>query len=271
LLQKWFGITYQNKSPYTLYSLSNIASLLALISYPFLVEPFFDLKTQGFTWSLGYLAYSFFLLISCFAIFYSSSKTKPKNSEAKNNHTNTIGKKRKLLWILLPAISSLMFMATTNLLTQSVAPVPFLWLMPLTIYLISFILCFSGKNWYKHNLYAYIFLVTGFLSLIFILSFTPSLITGIIIYGLMLFSACMLCHGELYNLRPASQRLDLYYLFIALGSAISGILVGIIAPLFFKGIWETHIGFYLTFLLTIWIIINYRDSRLYKYIHNFTN
>ncbi len=271
LLQKWFGVTYYGKSPYIFYSLSNIASLLALISYPFLVEPFFQLKTQGLTWSIGFLIYSIFLLVCCLQTFSTTLKLKQNLSKTKNNLkvVNNISRKKLFLWILLPAISSLMLMATTNLLTQSIAPIPFLWLLPLSIYLISFIICFSGKKWYLRNLYAYISLVTGFLSLAFMFGNIPSLLTGLIFYSLILLSACMICHGELYALRPASIHLDLYYLFIALGSVISGILVGIIAPLFFKGIWETYIGFYLTFLLTVWVLIHYKDSIFYRHLHFF--
>lgn len=168
LLQKWLGVIFA-KSPYILYSLSNIASLLALISYPFLVEPFFQLKTQGYAWSVGYLIYSLFLLFCCFQVFHSLLKIEKNNQAQKISDTGDkkIEKRKFFLWILFPAISSLMLLATTNLLTQSVAPVPFLLLMPLTIYMISFILCFSGKSWYKPNLYASLFLITCFLSLVF--------------------------------------------------------------------------------------------------------
>lgn len=268
LLQKWFAFTRPGKSPYIFYSLSNTASLLALISYPFLIEPSIQLKMQGLIWSAGFIIYSSFLLICCLQIFISISKSKQKSLKTKNIPLNKsqIRKNILSLWILLPAISSLMLLITTNLLTQSVAPVPFLWLLPLTIYLVSFIICFSGKKWYFRNLYAYVSLIAGYLSLTFIFINIPSLVIGIIIYGLLLLSICMLCHGELYDLRPKSEHLDIYYLFIALGSGISAIFVGLIAPLFFKGIWETYIGFYLTFLLTIWVFIHYKNSVFYKYL-----
>lgn len=264
LLQKWFGVTYQSKSPYIFYSFSNTASLAALISYPFLVEPFFQLRTQGLGWSVGFVIFSIFLLICCAQMFFS----KPISEQRVDN----LAKNKKIpnniliLWILLPAISTLMLMSTTNLLTQSVASVPFLWLIPLSIYLISFIICFGKGKWYKRNLYVCVSLVTGFLSVVFIFSNIPSVLSGIIIYSLALLSSCMLCHGELYNIRPSTLHLDLYYLLIALGSAIGGIIVGIIAPLFFKGIWETYFAYYLVFLLTIRIVVNYKDLFLYKYI-----
>ncbi len=272
LLQKWFGITNPNKSPYLFYSLSNFASLFALLSYPFLVEPFFQLKTQGLVWSIAFIIYGLFLALCCIQLYFSTLKTKQNILKAKNTikDIKKISRKTLFLWILLPAIASLMLLSSTNLLTQSVAPVPFLWLLPLSIYLISFIICFSGK-WYFRNLYAYISLILGFFALAFMFGNIPSLIIGVTVYSLMLFSACMLCHGELYALRPAPNHLDSYYLFIAIGSAVSGIIVGIIAPLFFKGIWETYIGFYLTFLLTIWILVHYKNSFFYNRLKFFAN
>lgn len=267
LLQKWFGLAYRDKSPYFFYALSNTGSLLALVSYPFIVEPFMQLKMQGIIWSIGFLVYSIFLSV-CSAQMLKSRHV-PKQSNETFANIGKMGRKKLFLWILLPAISSLMLMSTTNLLTLSVASVPFLWLVPLSIYLVSFIICFSDKKLYSRSFFTYISLIAGFLSLVFMFSNIPSVSWGIVIYGLTLLSACMLCHGELYHLRPALKHLDLYYLCIALGSALSGIFVGIIAPLYFKGIWETYIGFYFVFLLTIWIVIYYNDPILYKRIRLF--
>lgn len=264
LLQKWFGTAYQGKSPYIFYSLSNTASLAALVSYPFFVEPFFQLRTQGIGWSAGFIVYTVFLFICCLQMFFSKSISKQMNNNLANK--SEAGRNKLILWILLPAISTLMLMSTTNLLTQSIASVPFLWLLPLSLYLLSFIICFGKRKWYSRNFYVYISLIAGLLSVASMFGNMVSVWGGIVIYGLALFSACMLCHGELYGIRPSSRQLDLFYLFIALGSAISGIIVGVIAPLFFKGIWETYIGFYFTFLLTIGVVIYYKDSFLYKRI-----
>lgn len=267
LLQKWYGITFHGKSPYIFYSLSNLASLLALLTYPVLVEPFFHLASQGTIWSIGFIIYGILMLICCIQIFLLNFKKHHLQPGLKKEAiSNKIGKRKIALWIFLPALSSLMLLSTTNLLTQSVASVPFLWLIPLSIYLISFIFAFGGNKWYKRNLYAYVSLLSGFLCIVFIFSNIPTVIIGIIIYSLMLFSACMLCHGELYQIRPESQHLDLYYLLLSFGSALSGIFVGIIAPLFFNGIWEIYIGFYLTFILTVWTLLYYKNSFLYRHI-----
>lgn len=268
LLQKWFTLTFRDKSPYIFYSLSNIASLFALISYPIFVEPIFKLRFQGLNWSVGFIIYSVFLLICCAQTFFFkySNKIKPAIVTNLNKVNNKLSKKTILFWILLSAISSLMLLSTTNLITQSVASVPFLWILPLSIYLLSFIICFGNQKWYNKNLYAYISLIMGFISLTFIFSNIPSIIIGLIIYCLMLFSVCMICHGELYKIRPSALHLDLYYLLIAFGSALSGIFVGIIAPLYFNGIWEIYLAFYLAFLLTIWVLIHYKNLLFYRLI-----
>ena len=265
LLQRWFGVIQADKSPYPLYALSNVASLLALLSYPVFIEPFFPLQRQGFGWAIGFVLYGIFLLVCCGQTWFGHTQ---KKDIAVQKHV-VIEKKVALLWLLLSAISTLMLLAITNIQTQSIAPVPFLWILPLSLYLLSFILCFSGERWYWRNLYAYIFLVTMPLVLVFSVVQAPSVLSGIIIYSLALFSCCMICHGELYRLRPHPKRLDTFYVLIALGSVMSGIFVGIVAPLLFNGFWEIYIGFYLSFLLAVIVLTRYKNSFAYRLRHVF--
>lgn len=260
VLQKWFSLIQFEKSPYPLYALSNIASLLALVSYPILVEPFFRLAQQGEWWRAGFLLYGIFLLICCGQTFFSTHTKKEK----KTTQLFVIKSKTAFIWLILSAISTLMLLAITNMLTQSIAPIPFLWLLPLSLYLLSFIVCFSGKKWYCRNLYAYLFLLTAPFILIFTFSAVPSLLLGILIYSLVLFSCCMLCHGELYLLRPTRAKLDTFYVFIALGSVISGIFVGIVAPLIFRGFWELYLAFYLCFFVAFAVLLQYKNSFFYR-------
>ncbi len=272
VLQKWYSDTHQGKSPYLFYAFSNAASLIGVVSYPILIEPFLSLQQQGIWWSFGFLLYSALLFLTCLLTwrFISSQKqTKQKESSQKVAVYASVNKKMVLLWFLLAATSTLLLLAITNVLTQSIAPVPFLWLLPLTLYLLSFIVCFSGKQWYWRNLYAYLFLLTMPWALVFVQFGAPSVLSGTLIYGILLFSSCMLCHGELYEYKPHPQYLDLFYVVIACGGAVSGILVGIIAPLLFKGLWEIYIGFYLTFLIAIVALIQYKSSWLYRHMHVF--
>lgn len=265
LLQKWFGMTATTKSPYPLYALSNAASLLALLSYPILIEPFLPLQQQGFLWGVGFVAYGVTLVLCCLRMFFAHATTVPKQKA-----TAVVITKRSIsIWLFLSATATMMFLAVTTLLTQSVAPIPFLWILPLSIYLLSFILCFSGAHWYWRNVYAYLFAVTAPWLLIFSLSTVPSVWFGIVVCSLALFSACMLCHGELYQRKPAPVYLDRYYVFIALGSVISGVFVGIIAPLVFRGFWEIYIAVYLAFFVAIVALVHYKQSFVYRHYRRF--
>lgn len=170
LLQRWFSFLPHQNSPYPLYALSNIGSLLAIITYPFLIEPFFPLQNQGQIWSVLFITLCVLLIICNYQMFSVKTSTKTVASKKSLPHTATT-KKQLYLWLLLPAVSSYMLLTGTHQLTQGIAPIPFLWLIPLGLYLLSFILCFSEKSFYKRNVYAYIFIAT--LPLILVLFFTP--------------------------------------------------------------------------------------------------
>jgi spermidine synthase len=264
LLQKWYSLYQHNKSPYPLYALSNIGSLLAIISYPFLIEPFFSLQKQGWLWSFFFIALCF-LIILCTIL---SLRVKEKHADSmKPLHANSNGitKKQFGLWFSLPAISSIMLLAGTHHLTQGIAPIPFLWLLPLGLYLLSFILCFSERPFYKKNLYAYIFLIL----LPFILAFLFQPLIGVagelITYGLMLFCSFMLCHGELYHFKPKPEKLNEFYLIMAFGSVVGALIVAIIAPLIFVGLfWEFILGLFFTTLIATTVLGYYENSAIYR-------
>lgn len=266
VLQNWFGIADEKKSPYVLYALSNAGSLLGIMSYPFLVEPFLAIYTQGRWWSMGFIAYGLLLIACCFHIYFSGKHKKNGDEQKKSS---PVTKRTYGIWLLLAATSTIMLMAITSLLTQSVAPIPFLWLLPLGIYLVTFILCFSDGNWYKRNTFAYLFLISGPLSLVFTQSSSPSVITGLFVYSVALLSICMLCHGELYHLKPPANKLNIFYLYVALGGALGGIFVGIIAPLFFKGSWEIYIGYYISLMIAFIVLVKYKDSTIYRKMNVF--
>ncbi len=271
VLQKWFSNIRGGESPYLFYALSNAASLLAVLGYSVGVEPFLPLRLQGIWWSVGFLLYGAFLLVCSLQTFfsYTSGKIRVVAKHIVEKNQPHIKKQTYLLWILLPAISSLMLLAITNLLTQSIASAPFLWLLPLSLYLVSFILTFSGEKWYWRNVYAYILIIFGAFALLSPELLFASLPLKLFMYSFVLFSICMICHGEVYHLKPHPERLDRYYLFIALGSAISGMFVGIIAPLFFKGFWEVYIGFYFSFVTAFAVLIRYKNSFVYRYTKKF--
>lgn len=279
LVQAWFGRSFPGQSPYRLYALSNLSALLALLSYPLLVEPNLALPGQGWLWSAGYLLFAGLAAhTSRRALRLPPDKTElpeeifpPDRLDTK--FESSVPKKlharlpldmggapswlissswRPLLWLALSACPSILFLATSAYLSQQVAVIPFLWVLPLAIYLLSFVLTFSGGHWYSRQMFILLLLPA-------LLAYDLALANGarlgipwqVTIFSLLLFIACMLMHGELYRLRPDPQRLPGFYLTVSAGGALGGILVALVAPLLFKGFWELPLGVLLFSLLLL--------------------
>lgn len=271
VLQKWFGLVYKTHSPYIFYAVSNFSALIALLGYPFMIERLLPLRTQGYWWSVFYLVYAFLFLICIFLVFFRSKIVVPSAERflLMSKRFAKIGKTGLAWWIFLPFLSTLMLLAVTTVLTQSVSPVPFLWVLPLSIYIVSYILAFAGRKFYFRNLYLILSLIGSFIGLVFVLGYMPNLIITIFVYSAMLFAICMLCHGELYAIRPKIEALDIYYLCIALGGAIAGVFVSLIAPILFGGIWEIYIGFYFVFMLCLFLVLKYKIVFLRNFLFYF--
>jgi hypothetical protein len=261
LLQSWFSRAYPGKSPYRLYALSNIGSLLGLVTYPFAVEPGFRLHAQAWLWSAAYMLF-FAGLIAC-AIDIRRSALLASPAEALERAPHPSGSVQ-LLWFLLPAFASLMLLATTNLMCQEVAVVPFLWVLPLTLYLISFITCFDSPNWYRREIF-HVLLGTALpMALIVLLSsINAPTLRQIWMLSLVLFACCMVCHGELVRLKPHPNYLTRFYLLISAGGAAGGIFVAIVAPQIFTGFWEFHFGLIGCLLLAMVALAQDRQSWWY--------
>ena len=153
------------------------------------------------------------------------------------------------LWILLSALASLMMLAVTNEITQEVAVIPFLWVIPLAIYLVSFVLAFSSRRWYHRGIYTILFLIGTGGVLFVILNPLTNYIIQIIIYNFLLFAITMICHGELYAMRPHASHLTRFYLMVSIGGALGGVIVNLVAPYIFSGYWEFKIGLVLVGIL----------------------
>lgn len=249
LLQAWFVRICPDRSPYPLYALSNLASLFALLSYPFFFEPYFKLSQQTDGWSgafrlfvlaCGWLAFEY----RSMALNGSIAATPEVDGGAKLSDA-VPSSLRWFLWLALPTATSALLLAVTNQLCQDTASVPFLWVVPLSLYLLSFILCFARRNWYSRRLFIPA-LIAGAFGLVTVLyeGSTIDLEWQIGVYGAGLFFCCMSCHGELYRLRPHPERLTTYYLAIAAGGAVGGVFVGVFAPLVFPLYFEFHIGLF---------------------------
>ena len=154
LVQAWFSRTFPGRSPYRLYALSNIGSLLALLSYPFYVESTWPVGHQANYWSWGFIAFAVLCGITA-AMACFSKQTAPVELATAENFAAQIAPPptagRKLAWLTLPALASFMLLATTNHVCQDVAAVPLLWVMPLGLYLTTFIICFDHERWYARQ------------------------------------------------------------------------------------------------------------------------
>ncbi len=258
LMQHWFSRTHPGISPFRLYALSNLGSLLALISFPFFFETHFSRSTQARLWGWGLLAYA----IGggyCALKFWLSPADEPATA-AGNREQATVARstpRQKLLWISLPACASVLLLAITNKICQDVAVIPFLWVLPLSLYLLSFIICFDNQRWYVRAPFT-LGLIAVTWSICWALFYGPeiSVMQQISLYSAGLFVCCMVCHGELYRLRPDPKKLTGFYLMIATGGAMGGLFVAVVAPLIFTGYFELQWGLLLCgallLLVRIW-------------------
>lgn len=236
LMQGWFQRELGGRSPYRLYALSNAGSLVGLLSYPLLIEPLLSLRAQAWVWAGGYLAF----IIGVGLISVRAARAAPTAAAAADASEPRPSAATFLIWLGLAACASSLLISVTNQITQEVAAIPFLWVVPLALYLLSFILAFAGGRLYSRRVYLVVFFLMAFLT-IWILPRLPwfGLWSQIGIYCLLLFACAMLCHCELYALRPGSRGLPGFYLMVAAGGALGGIFVNLVAPfLFTTGFWE---------------------------------
>jgi hypothetical protein len=257
LLQAWFARSFPAGTVYRLFALSNFASLLALISYPFVFEPWVPTATQSYGWSL---AYGVFVAL-CVASALYSVRSQPSSvpaartiAQMNDGPAPTLGD--FVLWLAFSTMGSFMLLAVTNYITHDVASVPFLWILPLTLYLITFILCFEGRGWYKRHIFLGPLLVA-----VGAMAWALHADRGIhdikeavALFSAGLFVCCMFFHGELANMKPAPRYLTGFYLMVALGGALGGVLVGFVAPRFFVTYYEFGAGLVITLLLAAYVV-----------------
>lgn len=244
LLQHWFSFTRdpRAKDPYFLYSASNLGSLLGLFAYPFLLEPRLTLPQQARVWSLGYGVLIGLMFTCALAIRKYSPRTVP-TEEPKNRRPEVGDRKSIFLWTALAAVPSSLMLGVTTYLTSNVAPVPLLWVVPLALYLVTFILAFS--RWGAKPLPTLArmipLLVTPLAIAIILDANQPIFFLGFL--HLAIFFACAwMCHSRLSSLRPDPSRLTEYYFYIALGGAIGGAFNSLVAPVAFNGFYEYPIA-----------------------------
>src|SRR5688572_4671367 len=286
LVQSWFARAYPGSSPYRLFALSNLASMLALLGYPFFFEPWISGTQQSNWWSVGFVAF----VALCGALAWVSRTLPPLVSVTMQGAE--IGgeapprRSAIALWLALSTMGSVTLLGVTNHLTQNISSFPMLWVIPLAVYLLTFILCFEGRNWYLRDTYlaslVWILCVMAWFLADKTLQF--ELLWHVLVFSVGLYFVCMFCHGELARLRPAPRHLTLFYLIVSLGGVLGGILVGIVAPVSLPAYLELEIALVVVAVLAVIVnrgralpimamlvaVVGFTVSALGYRVHSFT-
>ena len=249
LLQAWYAQRWPGSQPYRMFALSNAGALIALLAYPSLIEPRIATHTQDLLWSGGFGVFA----VLCGAVSLSGSwKTTGRDVSSANSAAATpVPARDRWTWIILAAAGSMLLLSTTNQLTENVAAVPLLWIVPLALYLVTFILCFESSRWYPRPLFQRLLAIAlgavGYAS--YDIRVGETLPVSIPLFAGALFIGCMFCHGELAARKPSGEHLTSFYLMIALGGALGGIFVGLVAPVIFSGVYELSVTLLLIAIL----------------------
>lgn len=256
LLQAWYSRVVHTELPYRLFAISNFGSLVALLSYPVLVEPWLTVGVQLQWWSAAYVAFALLCLGAAVMSWKNAVAVAPAALPERG---------RMATWLALGAIPSVLWLGVGNQLSQEVAAVPFLWIMPLAIYLLTFVLCFDHDRWYRPRLFRWILplawggivLVASQRGYVDIRSAVPILLAA-------LFLCCMFCHGELARQKPDARSLTAYYLTIAAGGALGGVFVGLVAPRIFSDYFELPISVLACVVMALWLLYGFAGKRVLR-------
>jgi SAM-dependent methyltransferase len=260
LVQAWFARSFPSTSVYRLFALSNFGSLLALVAYPFAVEPWTSSSEQSWTWSAGYICFA--LLCTGCALYSARSPmvveaagvlSSPRPAEEAAPKASDY-----LMWLLLAGMGSFMLLAVSNHIAHDIASVPFLWILPLTLYLLTFIVCFEGRQgrgWYQR-----IWFLGPMMVAVAAMAWSIYHERGIVdvkealpLFSAGLFLMCMFFHGELAAMKPSPRHLTGFYLMVSLGGALGGLAVGFVAPKVFNAYYELGLSLLLTLGLAAYL------------------
>jgi hypothetical protein len=252
LLQKWFSrtATESARDPYFLYSASNAGSLLALLAYPALMEPFFTLRAQGRLWTAVYAG--LVLLIAIHAIMLWRSRDQaPEPVQIEETTVEKPSLNRRLRWLLLAFAPSSLMLGVTNYITTDIASVPLLWIIPLALYLLTMVFAFARKPLFSPRLADLI--VPGATVVLLLLYFADTSGRGSRMLMLLnlayFFFAALMCHGQLAADRPGTRYLAQFYVWLSLGGVLGGIFNALVAPMLFRSVVEYPLAILLSCLL----------------------
>ena len=269
LVQSWVARSIDDASVYRFFSLSNLASLVGLMAYPFLIEPRATLAAQAQAWSVVYLVFTV-LCATAGLGFVRAHRADKLNLAADGAGQLPVapaapqaapGWPRHLLWLMLSGMGSWLLLAITNHITQNIAAIPFLWLLPLVIYLLTFVLCFESDRWYRRP---WLLPPTALVLALCAWGLHEGALgfdlwVAIPLYVGGLFLLCMFAHGELARLRPAPQHLTRFYLMLSAGGALGGASVALLAPRVLSGYYELGLGFVVIAVLAA-VVLSARRS-----------
>ena len=236
LMQRWFAAHPQAGEPWALYAASNLGSFAGLIAYPLLAEPLLALGAQSVMWSIGYGL--LVLLIVLAALARRQIATAAAQQPATADDDEVIGAKRIFLWLALSAVPSGLLLSTTTHLTTDVFAMPLLWVIPLALYLLSFVFAFATNRavvWIVTLLAPLDMLLAGGLAMD---SRSSGTLMPVLVSVLLLFVVAVALHGRLYDLRPKPAKLTLFYFVMSAGGALGGVFTALVAPLVFDWAWE---------------------------------
>lgn len=259
LVQKWFANdprhADQSARVYRLFALSNIGSLVGLLAYPFAVEPYATLAGQSWGWSAGYVVFACACAACAWRLSRRTSTIAAPDATADTGASP--GLRHYAYWLACAALGSMLLLAVTNHMTQNVASIPFLWVLPLTLYLLSFVVVFEGRGgagWYVRRWW-----MPAVVAATILMAWALSAHQGVLhiyaaipIFSVGLFLACVFCHGELAAAKPAPAYLTHFYLSLSAGGALGGLFVALFAPRFFTNEWETPIALFGLAVVGLW-------------------
>ncbi|HEX5684659.1 MAG TPA: fused MFS/spermidine synthase [Ideonella sp.] len=269
LLQAWYTRLYPGSQVYRLFALSNLASLAALLAYPFSIEPYAGSVQQSTYWSLAFGA---FAVLCAGCAWASRNAPRPEAAAtvpaAHQASSLTPTRKDYALWLTLSAMGSMMLISVTSHITQNIAAVPMLWLLPLSLYLLTFVLCFEGRGWYRRSIFAAP-LILSLIAMSWGLNTPPAdinVMMAVPAYGIGTFCCCMFFHGELSLRKPAAEYLTRFYLTLSLGGAVGGTLIGVVAPNVLDGMYEFPVVLVITAGLMLVLLRHYLTANKAAYI-----
>lgn len=236
LLQRWFALAEPARSPYRLFALSNAGSLVGLLGYPLLLEPWLGLTDQSRGWSAVYVVYAG-------AVMFAARGLPPRLPELPAPaQVAPFSRRQALTWIALAAVGSQLLVAATTQLTKDVAPIPFLWVTPLSVYLLSFIFVFHNDHAYRAALWRPLLLVGVALSALWVQFTLPGFELNLAASLVLLWLGTVVCHGELALRVPAPARLTAFYLCVATGGALGGLVGALVVPVLLDHYWDVHLS-----------------------------